>query len=64
MPHDLSGFEFISLDRLTEHDQRLPFDPRVMDSLVSKDLVKGSIDAWTLTRRGRALVAQVMGPER
>lgn len=64
MSYDLSGFEFISLDRLTEQDQRLPFDPRVMDSLVSKDLVRGSVDAWTLTCHGRALVTQVMGTER
>lgn len=63
MPNELSGFEFIALDRLSDLNQRLPFDPQVMESLAGKGLVTGSANQWTLTSRGRSLVAQVMGLE-
>lgn len=61
MHFNITGFEFIALDRLTELDQRLPFDPQVMKSLETKGFVTGLANVWALTDSGRSLIIRVMG---
>lgn len=64
MTHEVSGFELIALDRLTEVSQRLPFDPEIMAGLERKGLITRLAGEWALTRCGRSTVAHVMGDGR
>jgi ribosomal protein S19E (S16A) len=60
MADDVTGFEIITLERLSAGDRRLPYDVRVLQSLAQRGFVQCVDEIWDVTPRGqRALLAVV-----